>query len=120
LTGGGVVDDACSMNDAAASLPVIIVGGGFSGAMLAARLTEMGQATALIERGEQVGLGVAYSTPLDDHRLNVRAERMSARPDRPADFTDWLADHAPTYADPNGFAPRRLYGSSLSTSFSSA
>ncbi|WP_312219530.1 FAD/NAD(P)-binding protein [Brevundimonas sp.] len=98
------------MNDAAASLPVIIVGGGFSGAMLAARLAEMGQATVLIERDEQVGLGVAYSTPLNDHRLNVRAERMSARPDRPADFTDWLAVHAPTYADPNGFAPRRLYG----------
>lgn len=98
------------MNDAAASLPVIIVGGGFSGAMLAARLAEMGQATVLIERDEQVGLGVAYSTPLDDHRLNVRAERMSARPDRPADFTDWLAVQAPTYADPNGFAPRRLYG----------
>lgn len=99
-----------SMNDAAASLPVVIVGGGFSGAMLAARLAELGQASVLIERGEQVGLGVAYSTPLDDHRLNVRAERMSARPDRPADFTDWLALHAPAFADPNGFAPRRLYG----------
>ena len=98
------------MNDAAASLPVVIVGGGFSGAMLAARLAELGQASVLIERGEQVGLGVAYSTPLDDHRLNVRAERMSARPDRPADFTGWLALHAPAFADPNGFAPRRLYG----------
>lgn len=98
------------MNDAAASLPVVIVGGGFSGAMLAARLAELGQASILIERGEQVGLGVAYSTPLDDHRLNVRAERMSARPDRPADFVDWLALHAPAFADPNGFAPRRLYG----------
>lgn len=98
------------MNDAAASLPVVIVGGGFSGAMLAARLAEQGQAAVLIERGEQVGLGVAYSTLLDDHRLNVRAERMSARLERPADFTDWLALHAPAFADPNGFAPRRLYG----------
>ncbi|MBN9480589.1 MAG: FAD/NAD(P)-binding protein [Bordetella sp.] len=97
------------MNDAA-SLPVVIVGGGFSGAMLAARLAERGQASVLIERGEPVGLGVAYSPALDDHRLNVRAERMSARPDRPADFTDWLAAHAPAFADPNGFAPRRLYG----------
>lgn len=97
------------MNDAA-SLPVVIVGGGFSGAMLAARLAGLGQASVLIERGERIGPGVAYSTPLDDHRLNVRAERMSARPDRPADFTDWLALHAPAYADPNGFAPRRLYG----------
>ncbi len=55
------------MNDAA-SLPVVIVGGGFSGAMLAARLAEQGQASVLIERGEQVGLGVAYSAVLDAHR----------------------------------------------------
>ncbi|HAC02262.1 MAG TPA: FAD-dependent oxidoreductase, partial [Brevundimonas sp.] len=97
------------MNDAA-SLPVVIVGCGFSGAMLAARLAEQGQASVLIERGEQMGLGVAYSAVLDAHRLNVRSERMSARPDRPADFTGWLALHAPDFADPNGFAPRRLYG----------
>jgi len=98
------------MHDIAASLPVVIVGGGFSGAMLAARLAERGQASVLIERGERIGPGVAYAADLDDHRLNVRAERMSARPDRPADFTDWLAVHAPDFADPNGFAPRRLYG----------
>lgn len=98
------------MNDAAAPLPVVIVGGGFSGAMLAARLAEQGQASVLIERREQMGLGVAYAARLDAHRLNVRAERMSARPDRPADFADWLAVHAPAFADPEGFAPRRLYG----------
>lgn len=94
----------------AALLPVLIVGGGFSGAMLAARLAETGQASVLIERGDAPGLGVAYSAVLDAHRLNVRSERMSARPDRPADFADWLAAHAPDFADPNGFAPRRLYG----------
>ena len=59
------------MNDAAASLPVVIVGGGFSGAMLAARLAELGQASVLIERGEQVGLGVAYSTPLDLSLIHI-------------------------------------------------
>ena len=98
------------MNDVAAALPVLIIGGGFSGAMLAARLAEAGQASVLIERGGQVGLGVAYCAELDAHRLNVRSERMSARPDRPGDFADWLASHAPAFADPNGFAPRRLYG----------
>lgn len=98
------------MHDIAASLPVVIVGGGFSGAMLAARLAEQGQASVLIERGEQIGLGVAYAADLDEHRLNVRSERMSARPDRPADFVDWLTACAPAFADPNGFAPRRLYG----------
>ncbi|MFC5371827.1 FAD/NAD(P)-binding protein [Brevundimonas faecalis] len=98
------------MNDAASSLPVVIVGGGFSGAMLAARLAERGQTSTLIERGDAFGPGVAYSTSNDAHRLNVRAGRMSAVADRPADFIDWLATHHPDQADANDFAPRRLYG----------
>lgn len=97
------------MNDAS-PLPVVIVGGGFSGAMLAARLAERGQASVLIERGEAFGPGVAYSATLDAHRLNVRAERMSALADRPGDFADWLRAYHPDHADPNGFPPRRLYG----------
>ncbi|WP_312147014.1 FAD/NAD(P)-binding protein [Brevundimonas sp.] len=94
----------------ASPLPVVIVGGGFSGAMLAARLAERGQASVLIEQGGVFGPGVAYSTPLDAHRLNVRAGRMSAVADRPADFADWLTTHHPDQADADGFAPRRLYG----------
>lgn len=94
----------------ASPLPVVIVGGGFSGAMLAARLAERGQASFLIERGDAFGPGVAYSTPNDAHRLNVRAGRMSATTDRPSDFIDWLTTHYPDQADPNAFAPRRLYG----------
>ena len=97
------------MNDAS-SLPVVIVGGGFSGAMLAARLAERGQASVLIERDAAFGPGVAYSATLDVHRLNVRAERMSALADRSGDFVEWLKAHHPDHADPNGFPPRRLYG----------
>lgn len=89
---------------------VAIVGGGFSGAMLAARLAERGIASALIERTGTFGLGVAYSTPFDGHLLNVRANRMSAVDSAPNDFVDWLATHHPDRADPEGFAPRRLYG----------
>ena len=91
------------MNDASL-LPVVIVGGGFSGAMLAARLAERGQASILIERGDAFGPGVAYSTTNDAHRLNVRAGRMGAVADRPDDFIDWLAAHHPYQADPDGFA----------------
>jgi uncharacterized NAD(P)/FAD-binding protein YdhS len=97
------------MNDAS-SLPVVIVGGGFSGAMLAARLAERSQASVLIERGEAFGPGVAYSTTLPEHRLNVRSERMSAVIDRPRDFVDWLEECASSCADPEGFAPRLFYG----------
>lgn len=89
---------------------VAIVGGGFSGAMLAARLAERGIASTLINRTDAFGLGVAYSTPFDGHLLNVRSNRMSAVDSRPNDFVDWLAAHAPEHADPIGFAPRRLYG----------
>ncbi len=87
-----------------------IIGGGFSGAMLAVRLAEQGIASALIDRGGRFGPGLAYSTSLDAHVLNVRANRMSAVDGRPDDFVRWLEINHPDRADPEGFAPRRLYG----------
>jgi uncharacterized NAD(P)/FAD-binding protein YdhS len=89
---------------------IAIVGGGFSGAMLAARLAESGIASMIIDRGGDFGLGVAYSTPFDGHLLNVRSNRMSAVEGRPDDFVDWLKAHHPDRATPESFAPRRLYG----------
>ncbi|KQW86650.1 FAD/NAD(P)-binding protein [Brevundimonas sp. Root1279] len=95
------------------SLRIAIIGGGFSGAMLAARLAEAGVGSALIDRTGSFGPGLAYSTPFEGHLLNVRANRMSAVEGRPDDFTDWLRDHAGWRADPEGFAPRRFYGEYL-------
>ena len=89
---------------------VAIVGGGFSGTMLAARLAERGLASTVIDRTGDFGPGVAYATPFDGHLLNVRANRMSAMEDRRDDFVRWLEVHHPGQADPEGFAPRRLYG----------
>jgi len=89
---------------------IVIVGGGFSGAMAASRLAERGVASTLIDAGGNFGLGVAYSTPFDGHLLNVRSNRMSAVEGRPDDFVDWLGRNHPDRADPEGFAPRRLYG----------
>lgn len=99
---------------------IAIVGGGFSGAMLAARLAEAGATVSLIERRPEVGLGVAYSTICDAHLLNVRSGRMSARADRPRDFVDWLEANRPELADPEGFAPRRVYGDYVRTRFAEA
>lgn len=90
--------------------PVLIIGGGFSGSMLAARLTETGQASIVIEKSGRRGLGVAYSTSEDVHRLNVRTANMGALASRIDDFQKWLEVHHPDHADPEGFAPRRLYG----------
>lgn len=92
------------------SLPVVIVGGGFSGSMLAARLAERGQASVVIDRTGDFGLGVAYSTPFEGHLLNVRSSRMSALEARPDDFVDWLKAHRPELAEPEDFAPRQVYG----------
>lgn len=89
---------------------VAIVGGGFSGAMLAARLAERGTSTLLINRTPDFGLGVAYSTPFEGHLLNVRSARMSALADRPDHFVRWLEANAPEHADPEGFAPRMIFG----------
>lgn len=89
---------------------VTIIGGGYSGAMLAARLAEGGIASTLINRSQAFGLGVAYSTPFDGHLLNVRSNRMTAVEGRPDDFVNWLTEHHPAYAAAEGFAPRRLYG----------
>ena len=89
---------------------VAIVGGGFSGAMLAARLAEAGIASTLINRTPDFGLGVAYATPFEGHLLNVRSARMSALADQPEHFVRWLEANAPEHADPDGFAPRRVFG----------
>ena len=78
--------------------------------MLAARLAEKGQTSVLIDRTGNFGLGVAYSARLDDHRLNVRTNRMGAVAGQIKDFQTWLETHHPERAHPDGFAPRRLYG----------
>lgn len=59
-------------------LPVAIVGGGFSGTMVAAQLARKGIDSILIDGAGRAGHGVAYSTREPAHVLNVRAEVMSA------------------------------------------
>ncbi|HEX8471667.1 MAG TPA: FAD/NAD(P)-binding protein [Brevundimonas sp.] len=92
---------------------IAIVGGGFSGAMLAARLAETGLASILINRTPDFGLGVAYSTPFEGHLLNVRSNRMTAVEGRPDDFVDWLQAHHPELGTAHDFAPRKVYGDYL-------
>lgn len=89
---------------------IAIVGGGFSGAMLAARLAEAGLSSILINATPDFGLGVAYSTGFEGHLLNVRSGRMSAVEGRADDFVQWLVAHRPELADPDDFAPRKVYG----------
>lgn len=99
---------------------IVIVGGGFSGAMLAARLAGRGQPSVVIGRDARFGRGVAYSTPFEGHLLNVRSNRMSAVEGRPDDFVDWLKAHRPDLAAPEDFAPRAVYGRYVADRFEQA
>ncbi len=93
---------------------IAIVGAGYSGSMLAVQLLKRTAARVLLfERTGDFGPGLAHGTPCPAHLLNVRAQRMSAFPDDPGHFVRWLQDHRPEHGDPNGFAPRRLYGEYL-------
>lgn len=65
---------------------------------------------AILERDGQPGRGVAYRSQCSEHLLNVPSGKMSAFPDRPNNFVDWLSKHAPDLARPAEFVPRRLFG----------
>ncbi len=92
---------------------VAIVGGGFSGTLLAINLLRHhGPRATLIERHpDQLARGVAYNAAHADHLLNVRAGNMSALPDDPDHFVRWLERAG--LGDPATFVPRRVYGSYL-------
>jgi uncharacterized NAD(P)/FAD-binding protein YdhS len=88
-------------------VPVAIIGGGFSGTILAAQLARRGIASVLIDGSGRMGRGVAYSTSEPAHLLNVRAEGMSAWAAEPDHFARLFEAEG---GDPRGFAERRLFG----------
>src|SRR5436190_19226043 len=71
-------------------IPVAIVGGGFSGTILAAQLARQGIRSVLIDGSGRVGKGVAYSTTESAHLLNVPAEAMSAWSGEADHFARWF------------------------------
>jgi uncharacterized NAD(P)/FAD-binding protein YdhS len=107
----------------ATPLPIAVIGAGFSGTMVALHLlARIGpRAILLCERGGRFAHGAAYGTGEPGHLLNVRAANMSAYPDRPDHFVDWLAmrepgDEAQVHETPAGtFVSRGLYGRYLAS-----
>jgi len=90
-----------------AAADVVIVGGGYSGTMLAAQLAQRGLTATIIEGRGRAGRGTAFSTPEEVHLLNVPATKMSAWPDKADDFADTVAGEG---YQPTDFVPRRRFG----------
>jgi uncharacterized NAD(P)/FAD-binding protein YdhS len=100
---------------------VAIIGGGFSGVMTAvnlARLSRRPLCVTLINHQRPTGRGVAYGTRRLEHLLNVAARNMSAFPDMPDHFLQWLRTRSEydTVRDielRERFIPRTVYGDYL-------
>ncbi|MFJ5265743.1 FAD/NAD(P)-binding protein [Streptomyces sp. NPDC088387] len=94
---------------------VAVVGAGAAGSLTAVQLLRQGDRLGirvqvwLIDPSPRTGPGVAYGTTDPRHLLNVPAGRMSAFPDEPAHFLDWLRTRQPTVG-PGDFVPRAVYG----------
>lgn len=86
---------------------VAVIGGGFSGATLAVQLKRRGLGPVVIEPGPRIGEGAAYRTRDPGHLLNIRAVNMSAWPDRPRHFLDWLERQGEAHEQ--RFEPRAAY-----------
>lgn len=89
---------------------VVIVGGGYSGTMVAAELARRGVASTIVDGSGREGRGTAFSSSEDGHLLNVIAAKMGAWSDQPEHFAEAIGREY----EPEAYVPRRLYGEYLS------
>lgn len=100
---------------------IVVIGGGFSGAMSAvniARLSERPLQVTVINKTHPVGRGVAYGLRRPEYVLNVAARNMSAFPDEPEHFIQWLRTRSEFESTPDielreRFISRQIYGDYL-------
>jgi uncharacterized NAD(P)/FAD-binding protein YdhS len=94
---------------------ILIIGGGFSGTMLAVHLLRQSRTLSItvIERGALPGRGLAYSSLHQFHLLNVPAGEMSAFAGDPDDFLRWCKVHFDAGLQERSFPPRWVYGTYL-------
>jgi len=100
---------------------IAIIGGGFSGVMTAvnlARLSRHPLDLTIINQRRPMARGMAYGTRRMEHLLNVAARNMSAFPDLPDHFLQWLRtrseyDTVPDIELRERFIPRMIYGDYL-------
>ena len=94
---------------------IAVVGSGFSGLLVALQLLRRTTTTRifLIEKAAEFGRGLAYGSADPGHLLNVRASNMSAFPEEPGHFLEWLRLCAPPGTEQRGFASRQVFGAYL-------
>ncbi len=105
------------------SLPkhIVIIGGGFCGIITAVNILRKTQESikiTLINSDYPIAKGIAYSSYSGSHLLNVPAGNMSAFPDKPGDFIDWVHEREEYNSIDKEllsrtFLPRNLYGKYL-------
>ena len=95
---------------------IVIVGGGFSGTILAVNLLRQAARVrtriVLIERSGKFGSGVAYGPRNGSCLLNVPAGRMSAVSEEPLQLVEFARRLLPG-TGPDTYLPRELYGEYL-------
>lgn len=99
---------------------VAVVGAGAAGTLTALHLAAAARRRPaepleilLVDPAEHLGRGVAYSTRDGRHLLNVPARGMSAFPDEPHHFVDWLCRHVDSRTGPDEFARRSDFAAYL-------
>lgn len=91
---------------------IVIVGGGFSGAVLAWHLHRASPYThniIIVEPRDEVGRGLAYDSHDPAHRINVPALRMNLDYDEEGHFEQWLIAEGYTARDQAAGVPGALF-----------
>lgn len=98
-----------------------IIGAGFAGMMTAVHLVDQSTQSfeiVLIDEKEKFNQGAAYNPYSEQHLLNVVVAKMSAYPDKPDHFLDWVMKknefkNKDRLLIAESFLPRRIYGEYL-------
>ena len=100
---------------------IAIIGNGFSGLMVMRHLVDGGDSDLTIsvfEKQHEPGRGISYSPQSEKVLLNVVAAKMSAFPDKPNHFVQWLSKQPQFLNDDlellaNSYISRSLFGDYL-------